>query len=136
METKYNDATLNRPEGERPTSGPLVAMNLPRYIHQLKNEPAWQKNDRNAITLLHNEKLRLVLVALHNGAAMNRTVHDSPMLIQVLEGRIWLETEEQSISIDAAEAAALEEGIAYHIHTEEETVLLLTLAGNKEYQGF
>ena len=40
IETKYNEATLNRPEGERIIDAPFVFTDLGKYSQQLRNEDA------------------------------------------------------------------------------------------------
>jgi len=129
METKQNDATYNRPEGDRVLDGPLVRISIPDTIRQIKSEPAWLNGDRNAITLLHNDQLRLVLIALHQHATITGHAVDGASYIQVLQGRIWLETEIQSTSLDEGEGMAIAPGILHSVFAEQETVLTLTLAG-------
>lgn len=48
---KKNDATPQRPEGNRVLDAPQVEMNLPDLIARLKSETTWVDSDRNAITL-------------------------------------------------------------------------------------
>ena len=52
MEEKYNESTELRPEGGRLMDAPLVSMDIPEFIKQLKSEPAWKNNDRNAISTM------------------------------------------------------------------------------------
>lgn len=130
--SRSNDATPNRPDGARVIDDSVVHMSLPHYLRQLKEEPAWIKNDRNAITLLHNDHLRIVLTALHAGAEMPDFTADGPVSYQVLEGRIWLETELQSVSLDAGEVVALKDGIVHRIYAEEEAAFLITMAKTHE----
>lgn len=130
--SKINDATPNRPEGTRMLDGPMVHISLPHYTRQIKAEPAWEKNDRNAITVLHTGQLRIVLVALHEGAEMPPYTADGPLSVQVLEGRLWLETEGQSISLDTGEVVALQDKMVHSIHAEEESVFLMTMAKTHE----
>ena len=136
METNYNKATPNRPEGRRPLDGPAIHLSLPDYIRQLKGEVAWEKNDRNAITLLHSEKLRLVLVAMHEAAEMKQTVFESPIAVQILEGRCHLETGSQTHSLDQGEMMTIAENQEFLLHAESEVVFLLTLPGQTEARGF
>ena len=127
---KSNEATRNRPEGTRTLDAPIMRINLPDYIRQIKNEVAWQDSDRNAITLLHNDFLRIVLVALKEGAEMTRHAVEAAISIQVLSGRLWIESDAQSFSVDDEEVAALQPGLQHYVFAEEESVFLLTLAGN------
>jgi quercetin dioxygenase-like cupin family protein len=126
---KYNEATHNRPEGARILDAPVIRVNLLDYMRQIKDEKAWQEGDRNAITLLHNGYMRIVLVALKEGVEMSHAI-DGALSIQVLSGRLWVETEAQSFSVDEEEIAALQPGLRHYVFAEEESVFLLTLAGN------
>ncbi len=132
MPEKYNESTLNRPDGGRLLDAPMLRINLPEYIWQIKGEVAWQNSDRNAITLLHNEFMRIVLVALKEGAEMNRLQVDGALSIQLLHGRLWVESEPHSFSLDEGEIIAMRPGINHYVYAEQESVFLLTLAGNHE----
>ena len=50
---------------------PLVEMDLNAFRQQIKQEKAWQNSDRNAITIFKTSGMRLVLVALHQGAEVH-----------------------------------------------------------------
>ncbi len=129
---KFNRSTYNRPEGTRTLDAPILRINLPDYIRQIRTEAAWENGDRNAITVLHSAHMRIVLVALKEGAEMSRHAIDGALSIQVFTGRLWVETDAQSFSIDDEEIAALQPGLQHYIFAERETLLLLTLAGNHE----
>ena len=130
MSEKYNEGTRNRPEGTRTLDAPILRINLPDYVRQIKREVAWQDSDRNAITLLHNDAMRIVLVALKAGAEMTRHSVEAAISIQTLSGRLWVESDAQSFSLDAEEIATLQPGLPHYVFAEEESVFLLTLAGN------
>ncbi len=129
METKQNKATYNRPEGDRVLDGTLVRTNLPDSIRQIKSENAWENSDRNAITLLHSAELRIVLMALKQNADVIPHAPEGASYIQIIEGRIWLETGEQSLSLDAGDGLALAPGSSRRFFAEAETILMLTLSG-------
>lgn len=132
MEIRRNNATYNRPEGNRIIEAPLVLMNFSERISQIKSESAWQHGDRNALTLLHSDPLRIVLIALKQGAEMTPHDIEGASFIQILQGRLWIETLEQSLSIDAGEALALAPGMPRSIFAEEESVLILTLTSDHQ----
>ena len=130
MPEKHNESTLNRPEGNRLLDAPMLRINLPEYVWQIKSEVAWQNSDRNAITVLHNEFMRIVLVALKEGAEMTRLQVDGAISIQLMNGRLWVESEPHSFSIDEGEILTLRPGISHYIYAEQESVFIMTLAGN------
>lgn len=129
METKQNRATYNRPEGTRVIDGSLVRTNLPDSIRQIKSENAWLNGDRNALTLLHSEELRVVLMALKESADVLPHAPEGASFLQIIEGRIMVETEGQTISLDAGDTLALQPGLSRRFFAEAETVILLTLSG-------
>src|SRR5690606_19743096 len=68
MEFKRNESTLNRPEGDRVLDAPYVFIDIPSYIDQVKQEKAWEKNDRNGITVYKSDRVTIVITALQAGA--------------------------------------------------------------------
>ncbi|GAA4423489.1 hypothetical protein GCM10023188_02350 [Pontibacter saemangeumensis] len=127
-EEKYNEATPQRPAGDRPLDAPLVEMDLSAFRQQIKQEKAWQNSDRNAITVFKTSGMRLVLVALHQGAEMK--MHTAPGIIsvQVLEGKIKFTTAQQVAEMGVGQMLALHAGIPHSVYATEESVFLLTLA--------
>ena len=49
METKYNDPTAQRPDGDRLIDAALVPIDLPLFMEQIKEEAPWREGDRNSI---------------------------------------------------------------------------------------
>jgi hypothetical protein len=90
MNIKSNDATLNRPNGERFIDAPYVLTDLNEAIYQLQREGAWQKSDRNAITIFKTEGTSIVVGALREGSIIDDNVAEGLICIQVLKGVIKL----------------------------------------------
>ena len=55
MFEKSNDATPQRPAGDRILDAELVVLNLNQAQEQIKSESAWLNSDRNAITPFKSE---------------------------------------------------------------------------------
>ena len=72
MEIKRNEATFNRPDGDRVLDGTYVFVDIPSYIRQIKEEKAWEKNDRNGITVFKSENITQVITVLHAGFCPKR----------------------------------------------------------------
>jgi quercetin dioxygenase-like cupin family protein len=124
---KYNEATLQRPKGHRPIDASLVDIDLLMLIKQIKQESAWKLSDRNAITVFKTDKLRIVLIALHKDAVMARHIADGIISIQVLEGNMQFNTDQQSVELNKGQMLALHERIPHSILAIRESVFLLTL---------
>jgi quercetin dioxygenase-like cupin family protein len=125
---KSNKATPQQPAIDRPLDAALIEMNLNVAMRQIKEESAWINSDRNAITLLKTEGLRIVLIALHQGAELK--THTSPGIIsvQVLEGAITFRTEKQFSKLNNGQMLALHSGIPHSVFAHKESIILLTLA--------
>jgi len=126
MQVKINQSTHNRPEGERILDAPAVLVEIPQYITQIKQEEAWHKSDRNAITVFKTGSITLVINALHSGAEMANIEVDGVFIIQVLEGEITIKAEEGEKRLSANQMLVLHPCFRTHILAETDTVLMLT----------
>jgi len=127
MEEQYNEATNNRPEGERPVDAPLVLIDIASFIKQIKNEKAWEKNDRNSITVFKSDKLRIVITALHKKAVMETDHPKNLLSIQMIKGKIKLYADSKTVIIEEEQLFVLHENIPYKIEAVKKAVFLLTV---------
>lgn len=127
MEIKYNESTELRPEGERLMDAPLVSMDIPEFIKQIKDEPAWKNKDRNAMTVYKTNGMRIVLIALHKDAELTRHTADGIISVQVLDGKISFNTDDKSVEIEKGQIIALHKGLHHSVKAIKESVFLLTL---------
>jgi quercetin dioxygenase-like cupin family protein len=128
METIIHEIGVDRNEQERIIDATMVHVNLPHFIKQIKEEDTWKRNDRNAITLLKTNFLRIVLIALHKGAILKKHAVSQMLSVQVLEGKMQFITDVQTVELKAGDMITLYDGIAHSVVATEETVFLLTLA--------
>ncbi|HRP56136.1 cupin domain-containing protein [Agriterribacter sp.] len=127
MDDKYNESTDLRPEGERMLDAPLVNIDIAGFSRQLKSEPTWSNSDRNAITVYKTNGLRIVLVALHEGAVIAKHTAAGIISVQVLDGEINFTTDEQSVILGKEQMIALHTGLPHSVTALKESVFLLTL---------
>jgi quercetin dioxygenase-like cupin family protein len=128
MSNKYNDATRNRPEGERIIDAPTVFADIPAFTAQIKSEEAWHKNDRNSITVFKTDDLRIVLGALHNGAEMTHHKAEGVMSIQVLDGALEIITDDLNTVAEKGQMVAIHKFSTYRIIARKESTYLLTMS--------
>lgn len=126
-EEKFNQATPQRPKGDRPLDAPLVEMDLTSFREQIKQELAWKNSDRNAITIFKTSGMRIVLIALHKGAEMKTHTAPGIISVQVLEGQIKFHTEQKTSGLQKGQMLALHAGIPHSVFAHEESVFLLTI---------
>ncbi len=132
MDEKYNEATPQRPEGDHLTDASLVTIDLPLFMEQIKQESSWKDSKRNAITVFKTNGLRIVLIALHEGAEMARHTADGIISVQVLEGQLQFNTDLQSVKLSKGQMLALHERIPHSVQAIKETTFLLTLTTTLE----
>lgn len=132
MEIKNNESTDLRPEGGRLMDAPLVSIDIPEFIKQLKTEATWETSDRNAMTVYKTNGMRIVLIALHEDAVMKKHTADGIISVQVLEGEIIFSTDDQPVVIRKDQMIALHAGLPHSVKALKESVFLLTLATSLE----
>lgn len=132
MDEKVNDATEQRPQGQRIMDAPMVTIDMGSFTEQIRSEKAWKDSDRNAITVFKTDGMRIVLIALHKEAEMKEHTAAGIISVQVLEGHIQFTTSEQSVDLGKGQMLALHRGIAHSVLAKEETIFLLTLTTTLE----
>jgi quercetin dioxygenase-like cupin family protein len=127
-ERKMNESTPLRPAGERELNAPMVTLDLNSLQAQIKTEESYKSGDRNAITVFKSDDMRIVLLALHEGAEMK--THKAPGMIsvQVLEGNITFTTEAETTDRVAGQMLVLHTGISHSVIANTASVFLLTLS--------
>src|SRR5690349_20827894 len=116
MEEKFNESTINRPEGDRLLDAPFVIADLDAYVKQITQENAWLKNDRNAITLFKGDHVTVVLIALHEAAQIQPPTPSSGVaVIQLLSGELTIEVEGQTTTVKRNQLVSFHEQQQYYI---------------------
>lgn len=126
MEFKRNEATINRPEGDRVLDGSYVFSDIPSYVRQLKEEKAWEKNDRNGITIFKSSDITIVITALRQGATIMNNAVDGYLTIQVLSGSATITTPEGDIDATANQIIVFHPGIEHSFVAQSDVIVLLT----------
>lgn len=132
MAEKSNDPTPQRPEGGRLLDAPLMTIDLPTWIKEIKAEETWNDSDRNSITLYKTSVLRIVLIALHKATELPLHKAEGVLSLQVLEGSIEFTTSQQSETLHQGQLLTLHSGITHGVVALEESVILLSLATSEK----
>jgi quercetin dioxygenase-like cupin family protein len=127
MQQKSNNATEQRPMGDRIIDAKQVTIDLTFFIKQIREEKKWKETDRNAITVFKTNGMRIVLIALHKGAEMTRHSADGLISIQVLKGRMQFKTEDECVELGKGQMLALHKAIPHSVLAKKKTIFLLTL---------
>lgn len=126
MEIKRNEATRNRPEGDRVLDAPYVFADLPKFLEQVKKEKAWEKNDRNGITIFKTEGMTIVITVLKEGAVIKDNTVNGHFTIQVLHGELRMETLEGDVDLSVNQLVTMHPGIPHSLEAKRDSVVLLT----------
>ncbi len=132
MQEKMNEATPQRPQGDRIIDAVLVPIDLPTFIKQIKSEKPWLQSDRNAITVFKTNGLRILLIALQKDAEMKKHTAEGHISLQVLDGVILFSTDEQTLELSKGQMLALHKNIPHSVFAKEESIFLLTLTTTLE----
>lgn len=124
---KRIEATPQNPKRERMLFGPLVQMNLRKYIKQLKKESAWQTQDHNTITIYKSDNATMVLRGMHKKSERKQSAANGDATIQVLRGKISITTEDKKFTLRKGQMIGIEAHIAHSILAKRDSFYLLTV---------
>jgi quercetin dioxygenase-like cupin family protein len=105
-------------------------MDLNAFKHEVKNESTWAESDRNSVTIFKSETMTIVLIAMHKNAELKTHKADGVISVQVLEGKIEFNTDQQSTQIEKGQMIILQENIMHNVSAMMESCFLLTLVMN------
>ena len=118
---------------KKPLDASMMTFDIATLLEEIKREKAWQTGDRNAMTLLKGQGLRVLLVALHGGATIPSHQTDSPISLQVIEGSLSFGSGTQAATLRKGELLTLEGGVPHTVEALEESAFLLTLATDRPH---
>lgn len=129
MEEKHNNSTPQRPSGARVLDAPLVAIDIPKYIDQLKTEEAFQKNGKNAITVFKSGHTTITLIVLTTGEIIKpgSEENEAIMSLQVLNGALDFESQGEKLELHAGKIVALHQALSFTATALSESICLLTM---------
>ena len=117
------------PESERPLHGPLQSFDLGAEIGRLREERAWQRGQRNSITLRKGEGMNVVLLLMKGGDRLEEHAAPGPLSLSVREGHIRLMAAEEEAEAGPDTLLTCDAGIRHTVEALSDAVCLLTIAG-------
>jgi quercetin dioxygenase-like cupin family protein len=106
----------------------LSMFDLPTLIEKMKNNQSWVNGDLHSLVLLKTPNKQIVLTAMHDGTAIQSFQSSDSITFQIIEGKLIFHTHRESVILGKGELLTLHENMKYSLTTNEETVLLLTIA--------
>lgn len=114
---------------DRPIEAPLLHLRLGEQLERLRREPTWHASGRNAITLVKEPTLRVVLMLLGRGTRISEHQAAGPLTFHVLSGSVTFRAGARAEGLGPGEVIVLESAVAHEVEALEESACLLTLAG-------
>jgi quercetin dioxygenase-like cupin family protein len=115
--------------GEHIMAGRALRFGLENEIARLRSEEGAGEGGggRNAITLVKDGPLRVVLVVLGSGREMDEHAAPGPATVHVLEGRVRIAAEAEECTCERGAFVVFEGGVEHRVIAEAESTLLLTV---------
>ena len=112
---------------ERLLDGPLFIFDLPSLMEKIEHEQNWEDGQRNAITLMKGNSMRIVLIALRSGAEIDFRQSDNLICLQLLKGKLEFSTETETVALEQGHLITLHENTQHSIIAISEVIFLLTI---------
>lgn len=109
-------------------AGSILSFDLNVETRRLLEEEGWRTAGRNAKTLVKEADLRLVLVALRQGMALDPHQASGPITIQTLSGKLRVGLPDQHINLVPGQFIAVEAATRHSVTAIEDATFLLTVA--------
>jgi len=120
--------TIERVVTTSSLDAPLMTFDLATMIAEMKGEPTWGTANRNALTLLKDDRLRVVLVVMHGGTTIPPHIAAGPITVQAVQGRLKLGVESRDVPLWPGRLLTLKAGTIHRVEAIEDCAFLLTLA--------
>jgi quercetin dioxygenase-like cupin family protein len=128
MNKEAGGDSLSRKNPHRLLDAALLCFDLPAAIEKIKQEESWKMGERNSLTLMKSEFMRIVLIALHGQSEINFNQSGNVISVQLLEGKLNFQTADESIMMKKGNLITIHEETAHTLIAVEESVFLLTIA--------
>ena len=114
---------------ERILAGRALRFGLGEEMARLRSEEAAGDGGerRNAITLVKDGPLRVVLVVMKAGTDMDEHATPGPATVLVLEGRVRVGADGEQCTCERGAMIVFEAGVAHTVAAEADAALLLTV---------
>lgn len=114
---------------DRPVEVPLQCLRFGEQLERLRQEPTWRTSGRNAITLVKEPALRVVLMLLGKGTTISEHQAAGPLTFHVLSGSVTFRAGGRAERLGSGELVVLEAAVAHEVEALDESACLLTLGG-------
>jgi quercetin dioxygenase-like cupin family protein len=101
---------------------------LTRLVENMKHEKIWTDGELNTMILLKSPAKKIMLTILHEGTEIISNPSDQSVTLQVLEGKLDLRIQNESIELGKGELVTIHKNLRYSFDSLEDTAYLLTIS--------
>ncbi len=112
----------------RPPLGGMLTLKITDEVIRLKAKPEWKSADRLAVSLVKDDALNVLLMALKKGARLAEHKTKGPIAVHILSGAARLSAGSRSENLSAGNMAALDRDLVHELEALEESAVLLITA--------
>ena len=112
---------------ERGLDAPLHTFSVQGALEQLRKESAWEPGDRNAVTLVKTERVRVVLIGMKKWTSLLEHRVEGPMTLYVIEGSIKFTVGTHYCTLKRSGLVSLDKSIPHDVEALEESAFLLPI---------
>jgi quercetin dioxygenase-like cupin family protein len=112
----------------RPAAGGMMTVKFANEIARLKSTAEWKSADRQAVSLVKDDALNVLLMVLKKGANLHEHRTKGPIAVQLISGSIRFSGGPVQRIISAGEMVGLDRGIPHSLEALEESALILVTA--------
>ena len=123
--TGVTTGTAQRPG--QPHSGNAMTFDLADEARRLRGEDVWQRNEHNARTLVKEQHLRVVALAMQAGGVVPQHLVEGSVTVHVLAGSVRVDADGRQIMLRPGNLLVLDYAIQFGIQAPEEAEILLTI---------
>lgn len=125
--------TVERSVSSITTPDLLEVFEIPDLLEHLKQKDDWMNEKSSSLTLHKDGKMSIVLVAMRGSASIGEHRAQGPITVQVVEGRLRVNTDKESVNVGQNEIVTLPAGLKHSLDALEDCGFLLTFGSGHSY---
>lgn len=106
----------------------VATVNLVAELARLRESDPWRGSGRHATTLIKDAGLRVVLIAMRQGARLDEHHAPGRITIHALDGALTVRAQGQAVELGPGELLTLGPAIPHDVEARLDSAMLLTIA--------
>ncbi len=111
----------------RSLDAPMMSFDIADEIAKLKAGDQWKAGTRTAITLVKNDALRVVLVAMHKDGIVREHQAEGPITVALAEGSVRFRAHGEERRLKRGALLTLGAGVPHEVEADEDSAFVVTV---------